>query len=163
MSKQTVRCPLDVADLDDHLGPHPMNAAKHQRRSEPAASWWRYRKRHLVDRQRLEALPQALQFGTGQTCPGSACIDEPAVWCVIAEQQRPDPMAAALRITPSDDDKFLSVEALDLEPRTPVGLVPAIDALRDDALDAIFAREPMKGRAMTDLVIIVPKAIRRIF
>jgi hypothetical protein len=28
MSQQTVRCPLDIADLDDHLGPHPMDAAK---------------------------------------------------------------------------------------------------------------------------------------
>jgi hypothetical protein len=48
-------------------------------------------------------------------------------------------MSAALRVTPSDDDKFVPVKAFDLEPRTPVGLVPAIDALRDDALDAVFA------------------------
>ena len=33
-------------------------------------------------------------------------------------------MSAALGITPSDDDKFLPVEAFDLEPRVPVGLIP---------------------------------------
>jgi hypothetical protein len=31
MPEQTVRRPLDVADLDDHFGPYPMDAAKHQR------------------------------------------------------------------------------------------------------------------------------------
>src|SRR6516162_5389016 len=31
MSEQDIRRPLDVADLDDHIGPHPMDPAKHQR------------------------------------------------------------------------------------------------------------------------------------
>ena len=31
MPKQTVRCPLDVTDFDDHFGPHPMDPAKDQR------------------------------------------------------------------------------------------------------------------------------------
>jgi hypothetical protein len=31
MAEQTVRCPLDIADLDDHFGLHPMDPAKHQR------------------------------------------------------------------------------------------------------------------------------------
>jgi hypothetical protein len=48
-------------------------------------------------------------------------------------------MSAALRITPSDDDKFFPVEALDLELCTPVGLIPAIDALGHDALKPAFA------------------------
>jgi hypothetical protein len=106
-------------------------------------------------------VPQAFQLGVGQTCPGSARIDEPAVWCAVAEQQRTDPMSAALRVTPSDDDKFLPVEAFDFEPRTPVGLVPAISAFRYDALNTVFAGQPVERRAMPDLVIIVSEAIRR--
>ena len=31
MPQQTVQCPFDVGDLDDHFGPHPMNPAEHQR------------------------------------------------------------------------------------------------------------------------------------
>jgi hypothetical protein len=31
MPEQTVRCPLDITDLDDHFGPHPMNSAQDQR------------------------------------------------------------------------------------------------------------------------------------
>jgi len=70
-------------------------------------------------------------------------------------------MPGVLWITPPDDDEFLPVEALDLEPGAPVGLVPAIDALRHDALDTVLARQPMKGRALPDLVIVVSQAIRR--
>ena len=70
-------------------------------------------------------------------------------------------MSAALRIAPSDNDKFLPVEALDLEPRTSVGLVPAIGAFRYDALDPLFAGDPVEGRAVPDLVIIIPQRIRR--
>ena len=29
--EQTVRHPLDVADLDDHFGPHPMHSREHER------------------------------------------------------------------------------------------------------------------------------------
>jgi hypothetical protein len=43
-------------------------------------------------------------------------------------------MSAALGITPSDNDKFFPVEALDLQPRVPVGLVTAIGALRYDTV-----------------------------
>ena len=72
-------------------------------------------------------------------------------------------MSAALRITPSDDDKFLPVEAFDLEPRAPVGFVAAIDALRDDALDTVFAGQAMEHRPLPDLVIVVPQRFRRTF
>ena len=48
-------------------------------------------------------------------------------------------MSAALGITVSYDDEFLPVEALDLEPSAPVGLVAAIDALGDDALKTVLA------------------------
>src|SRR6202023_2195317 len=128
MPEQTVWRPFDIADLDDHIGLHPMDPAKHQRRTETATAWGRYRDRHLLYRQGLKTLPQALQLGLGHAGPGSTCIDELALWCVVAEQQRPDAMSAALGITPSYDDELFPVEALDLEPCTPVGLIPAIGA-----------------------------------
>jgi hypothetical protein len=139
MSQQTVRRPLDVANLYDHLRAHPMHSREYERRAETAIAWRRCSERHLADHQRLKALPQAFQFDDGHTCAGSSCIDKLALRCVVAEQQRPDPMSAALRVTPSDDDKFLPVEALGLEPRAPVGLIPPIRALRHDALKTAFA------------------------
>src|SRR5512133_3631057 len=86
MPEQTVRGPLDVTNLYDHLRAHPMDPAKHQRRTETAIAWRRYSERHLVDHQRLKALPQALQLGDGHAGPGSACIDELVVWCVVAQE-----------------------------------------------------------------------------
>src|SRR5580700_6811238 len=79
MPEQTVRCPLDVTDFDDHLRAHPMDPAKHQRRTETATAWGRYRERHLLYPEWLKTLPQALQFGDGHAGPGSACIDELAL------------------------------------------------------------------------------------
>ena len=41
--------------------------------------------------------------------PGSPRIDQLSVWRVVAQQQRPDPVAAAFRVRPADDDEFLAV------------------------------------------------------
>ena len=117
--------------------------------------------RHLVDHQGLKALPQALQLGDWHTGADPARIDEFAFRCVVAEKQRPDAMSTAFGITPSDNDKFLSVEALDLEPRTPVGLVAAIRALRHDALKAVLTGQPVELWAMADLVVVVSQRVRR--
>ena len=70
MPEQTVRGPLDVTNLYDYLRAHPMDPAKHQRRTETAIAWRRYSERHFVDHQRLKALPQALQLGDGHAGPG---------------------------------------------------------------------------------------------
>jgi len=69
-------------------------------------------------------------------------------------------MSAALGITPSDHDEYFPVEALDLQPCLLVGLVSAIDALRYHAPNTVFARQPMKRRAMVNLMIVVAQTIR---
>jgi hypothetical protein len=48
-------------------------------------------------------------------------------------------MPTALRVSPPDDDEFLAVEAFRLQPRAPTGLIPTINALRDDAFEAALA------------------------
>ena len=106
-------------------------------------------------------MPQALQFGLGRAGAGAARIEELALRCVVAEQQRADPMSTALGIAPSDDDKLFPVQAFDFKPCAPVRLVSAIDALRDDALNAVFAGRPVKLRAMSDLMIVVSQAVWR--
>src|SRR5690242_12375400 len=55
--EQTVRRPFDIADLDDHFGLDPMDPTKHERRTEAATAWGRYRERHFVDHQGLEPPP----------------------------------------------------------------------------------------------------------
>jgi hypothetical protein len=72
-------------------------------------------------------------------------------------------MSAALGIAPADDNKFFPVEAFDFEPRAPIRLIPAIGALRYNALDTVFAGYPVELRAASDLVIVVSQAIRRTF
>src|SRR5205807_1326031 len=64
-------------------------------------------------------------------------------------------MPAALRVGPANYNEFLPVQALDLQPRAPIRLVPAIDALRDDAFQAALAGKPMEVRATADLMIVV--------
>src|SRR5438132_13890532 len=109
----------------------------------------------------MKALPQALKLGVGNTCASPARIDQLALRRVVAEQQRADPMPTALGIAPPDDDEFLAVEALRLQPRAPIGLIPTINALRDNAFEAVLAGQAMKGRALTDLVIGIPQRLRR--
>ena len=67
---------------------------------------------------------------------------------------------SALRIAPADDDKFFPVEAFRLEPGAPVGLVTAVDPFRDDAFKPVLAAHPMEGRALADLMIVIPKRSR---
>jgi hypothetical protein len=48
-------------------------------------------------------------------------------------------MPFALWVTPPDDDELLAVEAFRLQPRAPTGLILTINALRDDAFEAVLA------------------------
>jgi hypothetical protein len=69
-------------------------------------------------------------------------------------------MPAALRIAPPDDE-FLAVEAFCLQPCAPTGLIPTIDALRDNTFEAVLAGQAMEGRALADLMIVLPERFRR--
>jgi hypothetical protein len=57
--------------------------------------------------------------------PGSSII---AVGIVIGEQQSAEPGAPSFGIGPADDDKFLAVEAFDLEPQSAINVL--VDMLR---------------------------------
>jgi hypothetical protein len=46
----------------------------------------------------------------------AASIDEPAVVGVVAKQERAEMRPEALRISPTDDNEFLTVEAFGLTP-----------------------------------------------
>ena len=70
-------------------------------------------------------------------------------------------MPTAFRVTPPDDDELLAVEAFRLQPRAPTGLIPTIDALRDDAFEAALAGEAMEGWTLADLMIVIPERLRR--
>jgi hypothetical protein len=70
-------------------------------------------------------------------------------------------MPTALRVSPPDDDEFLAVEAFRLQPRAPTGLIPTINALRDNAFEAALADQAMDGRALAYLMIVVPQRLRR--
>jgi hypothetical protein len=51
-----------------------MHAAQHERRAEPAVARRRHVKRHVGNRQRLEAAPQPFEFGmtdAGAGAPGA--------------------------------------------------------------------------------------------
>src|ERR1700726_2865478 len=57
---------------------------------------------------------------------------------------------------PADHDKFLAVEAFDLEPQSAIaGRVRGIGAFRDDALERQFAGLFMERRALATVIIAV--------
>ena len=62
-------------------------------------------------------------------------------------------MSTAFGVTPSDDDKLLSIQASRFQPCAAVGLVAAIGAVRHDALKAVLTGQPVELGAMLDLVI----------
>ena len=70
-------------------------------------------------------------------------------------------MSATFGVAPSNDDKFLTIEALRLEPCAPVGLVPTTGAFRDDAFKAVLAGKAMEGRTLPELMVVVPEPFRR--
>src|SRR5690349_4122749 len=102
----------------------------------------------------MKALPQALKLGDGNTCARPARIDQVAHRRIVPEQQRADPNPTALRIAPSDDYEFLAVETFRFQPRAPIGLIPTINALRDNAFEAALAGQTMESRALADLMIV---------
>lgn len=54
MAEQTVRSPLDVADLDDHFGAHPMHATQHEPASRTGDREAVVPIAASIDRERLE-------------------------------------------------------------------------------------------------------------
>jgi hypothetical protein len=79
---------------------------------------------------------------------GAAGIDQPAVRIVVGEQQRAEPRPPPFRIGPADHQKFLAVEAFDLEPQAAIARrVGGIGAFRDDAPELQFAGLLMERRA----------------
>src|SRR5689334_5312111 len=57
LTQQIVIGPGEIFHLGDELGPDPMRAAEHKRRSETAAARGRHRKRHRGGGKRLQLLP----------------------------------------------------------------------------------------------------------
>ena len=76
LTEQIVLGPGQEFDLGDELGPHPMDAAQDQRRSEPAVARRRHRERHLVYGKWLQLAPEALQLRLFDPGAGAAGINQ---------------------------------------------------------------------------------------
>jgi hypothetical protein len=104
-----------------------MNPTKHQRWAEAVTAWRRYGEQHFVGYQGPKALLQPFQFIDGHSGADTARVNEVSLRCVVAQQQRPDPMSDAFGLTPSDEYKLFPVQAFDLKRCTPIRVIPAID------------------------------------
>ena len=117
-----------------------MHARQLERRSEAAVTRRRLGERHLGHLQRLQQTRQALQFLFRHSCASAACIVQPPIVGVVAQQQRADVRPAALGIGPAHDDELLAVQALRLDPDAAVAWsVGAIGELRDNTFQAQLA------------------------
>src|SRR5271156_5926339 len=128
-----------------------MHARKHERRAEACGSRRRHVDRHLVRGERAQLVQQGRQLGYRHPRSGAAGIDQLAVVCVIPEQQRSERRARALRIGPADNDEFLAVQKLGLDPDAAVARqVGLVDLLRDHAFDAELRPFLGDARAIAD-------------
>ena len=57
-----------------------------------------------VGGERRQAAPQPFKFGCVDAGPGTARINQPSIWIVVAEQQRPEPRPGALGSGPADHE-----------------------------------------------------------
>src|ERR1700730_7922544 len=126
-----------------------MHAAEDQWRSEAAGARRRHLERDGVGSKRLQPSPQPLQLRLLDAGADAAGIDQPAVAIVVGEQQSAEPWPGAFGIGPADEDKFLAVQAFDLNPQAAVaGRIRRIGALRYDALErhgagSLMTRPPL--------------------
>jgi hypothetical protein len=95
-------------------------------------------------------LPGCAAARDGAFCIGRGDVDGPTprVWSwrcsfrrVVAEEELP----CTFRIRPTDDE-FLAVEAFDLEPGAPVGLVAAVYPLRHNSFWPVLAGKAVECR-----------------
>src|SRR5207248_480870 len=97
--------------------------------------------------------------------PGSdpSGIAQPAGRIIIADEKGAETLAAALGVGKTENDEFVAIAALDLEPGTAssrtIGRVPA---LRHDSFEAKAARLAKNGRTVSGLVIAVAQDPRRL-
>jgi hypothetical protein len=95
--------------------------------------------------------------------PYAARIDQSAVRLVVAEQQRAIKGRATSGVRPPDNDELGSIEAqnaqgfgLALNPGVAIaGMIGAIEPLRDNAFEAMFARRPAKSFAIAAFLIAI--------
>ncbi|HKN29543.1 MAG TPA: hypothetical protein VJY34_17330 [Roseiarcus sp.] len=70
----------------------------------------------------------------------TAGVEQPAIVVVKGEQQGAQEGPRPFRVRPADDDEFAAIEALGFDPGAAVvGEIAAIDALGDDAFEAMSA------------------------
>ena len=156
LAQQIVAGPGEIFHFNHKLRPYPMHAAELERRSESAAARRWHRERHFVDHQRLQLSPKALQLRLIDAGADAAGKDKTAVGIVMAKQQGAELGARAFGIGPADHNKFLAVQAFDLQPQAAIaGRIRSIGAFRDDALERHRARLLMKLPPAADLVIAV--------
>src|SRR5436190_7635669 len=139
MTEFAVRGPLDERDLDDELGTHPVGA--------PGQSG-AFRERRLRDLDAIEPcaeLAQEPRVESGADLAGKHDI----VAGEVANQQRAETDAAALRVGEPADDQLLRRLAFHLQPvRRAAVLVRRVAALCNHPFPSLLARALPRSGAL---------------
>src|SRR5262249_9568400 len=89
-------------------------------------------------------------------------IVQPPVIAVVTEQQCAEVRAAPTGFAPSDDNEFLAVQALRLQPEAAIaGDIRPVNTFRDDAFDAQPTRLSAEARAFADNMVADPQPADR--
>src|SRR5207253_7006542 len=104
----------------------------------------------------IEPMAQIAELHRTEPGPDPSGIAQLAGRIIIADEQGANTLPLAFRIAEADDDEFLAIAALDLEPGAAAPrTVGCVAALRDDAFQAEAARLAKNGRAVAGLVVAV--------
>ena len=104
LTKQVVVCPCQIFDLDDELGPNPVDAAKDERRTKPVRTRWSAIERHPGSGERLQPPPKPLELRVVNSGSDASGINEPTVWIIVRQEQSPEPGMRAFGIGPADHE-----------------------------------------------------------
>src|SRR5271166_3805056 len=163
VAKQAVLSPGQIGDLGDQLRADPM----HLREDEPAAEAGFARRRnverHLRDGEWREATVEEGERLLRHAGSDTAGVEQPAIVVVKGEQQGAQEGPRPFRVRPADDDEFAAIEALGFDPGAAVvGEIAAIDALGDDAFEAMSAGGAAERLAVAGFMGAECNSIRRL-
>ena len=140
-----------------------MHLREGKQAAEAGFARWRNGKRHFVDAERREAAVEEGERLPRHAGSDAAGVDQPAVVVVIGEQQGAEEGPRPFRVRPADDDEFAAIEALGFDPGAAVvGEIAAIDALGDDAFEAMSAGGAAERLAVAGFMGAECNSIRRL-
>jgi hypothetical protein len=153
VAEQSVVGPGEIGDFGDENGSDPVDAREREATVEARLARGRDGEGRGLDSEWGETLVQRGERLLRHAGSDSACVEKTPVVVVVGEEKGAKIGSRPFGVGPSGDDEFAAVEAFRLDPDfAVVGKIASIEALRDDAFEAVAACGAAKRLAVACLV-----------